>query len=74
MAYTETMTGIKANVVLNNGTSQTGNVLTKNISIGTLNPASWDVDKYGAIATALSTMFTKAVYDLQSVKTYSISE
>lgn len=72
MAYQEYLNTIVGRVQLNNGTTTSGNVRTQNISIGTLNPNAWDLDKFGAITTAMHGIFSKAVYNLQNVKTYSV--
>lgn len=72
MAWTETLTKVVGNIQLNNGTSQSGALLVKNVSIGTLNPNAWDLDKFAAIAEVMMELFTKDASALQAVKTYRV--
>lgn len=72
MAYRENLSAVVARLQLNNGTTTTGGVRTQNISIGALNYAAWDVEKFGAISEAVSAALIKPVHNLQSVKTYDI--
>lgn len=74
MAYTETLSAVKGNLVLNNGTSVSGATLKKNISIGTLNPSAWDLDKFANIAVALSPMMSKSLLSVQDVKTFDVQQ
>lgn len=73
MAATETISGAKGNILLNNGTTVTGNIRTITQSVGTLNPSAWDADKVANIVTAWFPLFSKAVYKVQGVKTYDIT-
>ena len=74
VAATETLTAVKGNILLNNGTSSSGNVMTITQSMGSLNKDTWDVAKMAAILDVLAPLFAKSVYKVQGVKTYDISE
>lgn len=74
VAVTETLTAVKGNILLNNGTSASGNVLTITQSMGSLNKDTWDVSKMAAILSVLAPLFVKTVYKVQGVKTYTIAE
>ena len=62
MAWSETAAGSKWVQKLSNGSTASGGVATVNVSMGTLDPAAWDVDKAGAIVTALEPVFSKNIY------------
>lgn len=72
MAWTERLTKTVGNLQLNNGTTQSGALRVKNVSIGPLNPNAWDLNKYAEIANAMSDFFTKDLSSLQVVKTYYV--
>lgn len=74
MPAVETLQTIKANILLNNGTTQTGSIRTVNQSIGTLEPSRWDVDKAFEIVMAATPIFTRPVVEAQNVKTYRITQ
>lgn len=74
MAYVETMTAVKGNLRLNIGTTATGLARLKNLSVGTLNPSTFDVDKFAAIALAISPMLENTLTELQDVKTYRVEQ
>ena len=73
MAAVETLSDVKANILLNEGTTVSGSVKTSTQSLGTLNKDAWDVDKVVAIMMALAPLFTKSVYKVNGVKTFSIT-
>ena len=73
MAVVELIDSIKGNVLLNIGTTSSGGIRTKAISVGKINEATYDSEKYFAIARALANIFDYTVYETQSVKTYMVT-
>lgn len=73
MAVVELIDSIKGNVLLNIGTTSSGGIRTKAISVGKINEATYDAEKYFAIARALANIFDYTVYETQSVKTYMVT-
>lgn len=69
---TETLTAIKASMLLNNGTDSQGNVKTTAVSIGTLNPNTWDGDKALAIMDKIENILTKTIVRGQVVRTATL--
>ena len=60
---------------LNNGTDpQTGEVHTVAVSLGSINPATYDADKALAITKKVKNCLTKSLYSVSEVKTSTISE
>lgn len=74
VAATETLTAVKGNILLNNGTSASGKVMTITQSMGSLNKDTWDANKMAAILNVLAPLFAKSVYKVQGVKTYDIGQ
>ena len=74
MAVTETLTSLMGRYRLVNGTTATGAVSTLNQSLGTLDASAWDVQKAYNIVGALSSVLAKDLYDVQAVKTYTVSD
>ena len=58
---------------LNNGTDAQGNVKTIGISLGSLNPATYDPDKVLAIVDKVENCLTKTVVYVQEFKTSTIT-
>ena len=62
MAWSEEALGSKWVQKLEDGSTSTGAVKTVNVSMGTLNPATWDAAKAGAIIDAIQPIFSKTLY------------
>ncbi len=73
MAATATTTKIAVNLKLNNGTSSTGAVKTLNVSLGTINKDSLDLDKVLALSDLVETCLTKSVYVVEKVEYSHVS-
>lgn len=61
MAWQETVVSAKLTAKLDDGTTATGTTRTVNVSMGTLNPSAWDLDKAGAIILALRPCLNKTL-------------
>ena len=64
---------IAVNLLLNNGTTTSGQVKTIPISIGKINTNTFDADKALTVAGLIEDCLTKSVYDLQKVEISSIT-
>lgn len=75
MAAREVFMSVKGNVMLNVGSTSTGSVRTKAMSIGKLSDeeSAYDPDKFLAISNALRNLLALSVYYTQSVKTYQVT-
>ncbi len=73
MPATTTVTKIACNILVNNGTTQTGAIKTATVSLGSINKDAFDADKAYAIAEVVATCLTKALYDIRKVETSSIN-
>lgn len=71
MALTEVNTSVLFRVDRNIGTTTTGRTQWKHISIGTLNPNSYDMSKCVAIGTALEACIIN-VGQLSGVKSFVV--
>lgn len=74
MAVTKALDKVKANMVMNTGTSASGTITTANVSIGTLDSSAWDAEKALAIMKKVKNCLSKAMYSAQAVETYTLSE
>lgn len=73
MAVSELIESIKGNVLLNIGTTASGGVRTKAISVGKIDESTYDAEKYFAISRALAPVLAYTVFETQSVKTYMVT-
>lgn len=66
MAWIENTSSMAFALKLNDGSTATGGVKTVNVNMGKLNKDAWDLQKAGAIVSALNSaqIFTKAIYDV----------
>ena len=74
MAVTEEIKSLKANMLMNMGVSSSGNIVTKSISIGTLNASAWDAQKAVNIINAVSDCLSQPLYSAESSKVYRLAE
>lgn len=68
MPATVTTEKIAVNLLLNNGTTQTGSVKTATVGMGTINKDTFDVDKALAIAELIAQCLAKSVYKVRKVQ------
>lgn len=68
MAATETVTKVAVNILVNNGTTQTGALKTASISMGAISTSGYDADKAIAIADLISDCLTKDMCELRKVE------
>ena len=66
MAWLESASSMSFALKLNDGQTATGGVKTVNVNMGALNKDAWDLQKAGAIVSALNSaqVFSKAIYDV----------
>ena len=69
MAATATVKKIACNLLLNNGTTQTGAVKTATISMGTLDKDAFDADKALALVNLITPCLEKSLYECTKVET-----
>lgn len=74
MAVEDELIKRTATMLLNNGVSPTGTVKTVSVSIGTLNPSAWNLQKASNIVNAMSGCLTKAMTAARHVDTYEMYE
>jgi len=74
MPVTSTTTKLISRIVVNNGTTQAGNIKTANIAMPAVSVDNFDAAKVYAIAASVSQSLSKALYDIQAVGTESINE
>lgn len=75
MAVTTTLTKIAVKMNLNNGTDpQTGDIKTVSVSLGALNPTTYDAQKVMNIVGAISTCLTKSIYSVQEIRTSTLTD
>lgn len=68
MAATETVTKVAVNILVNNGTTQTGALKTASISMGAISTSGYDADKAIAIADLISDCLAKDMCELRKVE------
>lgn len=74
MAVNETVKSVVGRLLLDDGTTASGNVRTVNVSMGTLNPDNWDPEKAFTICTLIGQCLSKTLYEVDSIKTHKITE
>ena len=74
MAAVEELSALKAQMLLNNGTTTSGAVRTVNVSMGTLEPSAWDAQKALNIINALYPCLNLMLYRATKTATYDLSE
>lgn len=75
MAVTATLTKAAVKMNLNNGTdAQTGEVKTVAVSLGSVNPTTYNAQKAMNIVNAIAPCLTKSVYSVHEVKTSTLTE
>lgn len=74
MAWREQLKTNQGKLMMNIGTTTSGQVRTKAVSVGTLsdNASDWNIDKFGAIANAISEVLLNALYEINHVATYKV--
>ena len=73
MAITETITGYRASIKLEDGTLDSGAIKTVSVSFPTLNPSSKDSQKLLNIAQAAEDIFSKDLYEVTTSTTTTLS-
>ena len=63
---------IAVNLLLNNGTTTSGQVKTIPISIGKINSTAFDADKVLAVASLIGDCLSKSVYEVQKTENSKI--
>lgn len=74
MAAIETLKKLSTVIKLENGSTSSGAVKTVNVSIGTLDKSSYDVNKIFNIVSALEAVFDKEISTVQTDKQYQLRE
>lgn len=75
MATTSTLTKVGVKMLLNNGTdSQTGEVKTVSVSLGSLSPSGYDDNKMMAVVNGIAPCLTKSVYKVKKTMEYDVTE
>ena len=74
MAVTTTLTKLRVNVKLNNGTKADGTAKTLSISLGTVSKDAFDAAKAMAIANLLEPCLEKTIHSVEQVATSTISD
>lgn len=74
MAVTENATKFTVKLLLNNGTSSSGDVKTVSVSYPSINYNTYDAEKVLTIEGLLSPCLSKSVYTTQAIKYYSIED
>ena len=69
---TTTLQKVTVKMNLNNGTNPDGTVKTVSVSLGTLNPLTYDADMALLVVTALEEVLSKTLVNVTEVKTSRI--
>ncbi len=74
MAVSETTEKEQCTMLLNNGRDEHGNVKTVRVNLGSLSREGWDAAKAVAVTNALSSCFSKTLYEVNHIRTSTITE
>lgn len=74
MAIQETLTGVKANLKLNNGIDSQGRAKTVSQSMGTMSVTGWENQKAWNVLEKLVSCLQLTLADFESVKTSTLTE